>query len=59
MNKQIKRLFQLIQIFNDAGCLKEQFEIMEDEFKDENNNLESVTIEQLIKSMESEISYWE
>ena len=50
----ILRLLELIEIYSKAGVLKDEFEAFA---ADKDNPIE--TIDDLIESMESEMSYWD
>jgi len=53
MNDNLMRLFGLIEIYNQAGMLREEFEA----FTGYDEPIE--TIEELIEAMEEEMSCWE
>jgi len=53
MNEKLKRLLELIKLFNSAGALEAEFEA----FIGYEDPIE--TVDELIEAMEDEISYWE
>lgn len=55
MNKEIKRLLEIIKIFNTQGVLEDEFNAFAEKFKENEN----VSLEQLINLAEDEMSYWE
>lgn len=55
MNKEIKRLLEILKIFDTQGVLEDEFNAFAENFKEN----EKVSLEQLINLAEDEMSYWE
>jgi len=55
MNKEILELLEFIKIFNHQGVLEDEFKALAETLKDEKD----VTLTELLRLMNDEISYWE
>lgn len=55
MNKEILELLKIIKIFNYQGVLESEFKALAEILKDEKD----VTLTELLRLMNDEISYWE
>lgn len=53
-NEKLLRLLELLEIYIDTGVLKAEFEV----FASDDDNIVN-TIDDLIKTMETEMSYWD